>query len=139
MVFDSGPLIPPVLASSSVPLVFTPTRIDGRLFSDAGIVNNFPVELLDGRCRIILGVYATPLKTTSEADLTNSLAVLKRSWDVGMFNASQGKFERCDCLICPEALGRFGIFDTKNLDAIEQIGYDVACGRMDEILDLCRG
>jgi NTE family protein len=136
VVFDAGPLIPPVLASSSVPLVFTPTRIDGRLFSDAGIVNNFPVELLEGRCRITLGVYATPLRATSESDLTHSLAVLKRSWDVGMFNASKPKFEKCDLLICPEELGRFGIFDTKNLDEIEQIGYVAACEQMDTILRL---
>lgn len=139
VVFDSGELIAPLLASSSVPFVFTPTRIGGRPFSDAGIVNNFPVELLEDRCRVILGVYATPLKSASDADLTHSLAVLKRSWDVGMFNASQGKFKKCDCLINPDALGRFGIFDTKNLDEIERIGYDVACGRVDEILALCRG
>jgi len=138
VVFDSGPLIPPVLASSSVPLVFTPTRIDGRLFSDAGIVNNFPVELLESRCRVILGVYATPLNARSASDLTNSLAVLKRAWDVGMFKVSQAKFDRCDLLICPEELGRFGLFDTKKLEEIEKIGYDAARERMDAILKLCR-
>ena len=43
-VFDSGPLIPAVLASASVPGLFPPTLIDGEHFIDGGIVNSIPIE-----------------------------------------------------------------------------------------------
>lgn len=42
-VFDSGPLIPAVLASSSVPGLLPPTTIDGETFIDGGIVNSIPI------------------------------------------------------------------------------------------------
>jgi NTE family protein len=60
--FDSGPLISPVLASSSYPMMFSPVEIDGRLYADGGIVNNFPVELLEGRCGVLLGVHVSEVR-----------------------------------------------------------------------------
>ncbi|ROS23846.1 patatin-like phospholipase family protein [Cellulomonas sp. PhB150] len=41
--FDSGPLIPAVLASSSVPGILPATEIDGEHFVDGGIVNSIPL------------------------------------------------------------------------------------------------
>lgn len=133
VVFDRGPLIPAVLASSSVPLVFTPIEIDGRTYADGGIVNNFPVEHLERRCRVILGVYASPLRGILPSELTSSLAVLKRALEVGMFQASQAKFRRCDVVLCPERLCRFGSFEKKHLEAIEAVGYDAAVQRLADI------
>lgn len=43
--FSSGPLIPAVLASASVPGLLPPTRIDGEHFIDGGIVNSIPIEV----------------------------------------------------------------------------------------------
>jgi len=134
VVFDSGLLIPAVLASSSMPMVFTPTEIDGRWFSDGGIVDNFPVEPLEGRCDVILGVYASPLRAVHQADLTTSIAVLQRALEVGMFLAAAPKFERCDVVICPRSLSQYGTFDTKHLEEIEAIGYAAALERMESIV-----
>jgi NTE family protein len=41
--FDSGPLVDAVLASSSVPGLLPPMRIDGEHFVDGGIVNSIPI------------------------------------------------------------------------------------------------
>jgi len=41
--FDAGPLIPAVLASSSVPGVLPATVIDGEHFVDGGMVNSIPL------------------------------------------------------------------------------------------------
>ena len=41
--FDTGPLIPAVLASSSVPGVLPATVIDGEHFVDGGMVNSIPL------------------------------------------------------------------------------------------------
>lgn len=42
--FTSGPVIPAVLASASVPGLLPPTTIDGEHFIDGGIVNSIPIE-----------------------------------------------------------------------------------------------
>lgn len=133
VIFDSGPLIPAILASSAVPLVFTPVQIDGRWFSDGGIASNFPVELLQGRCRMLLGVFATPRREILWAGLTSSVAVVQRSLEVGMYLASRVKFERCDVVISPTELQGFGLFDARNHLQIERIGYEAALRSMAEI------
>lgn len=130
VVFDSGPLIPALLASSSVPIVFTPTEIDGRWFSDGGIVDNFPVSLLEDRCEVILGVYVSPLRPIEATDLSSSLAVLQRALEVRTYLSSHARFDRCDVLVCPAELTRFGTFDTKHLERIESIGYRAALAEM---------
>jgi NTE family protein len=128
--FHSGPLISAVLASSSFPLMFTPMEVGDRVLADGGIVNGFPADLLEGRCRVLLGVHASPIEQLERSDLGSSLAVLKRALDVGMFRASQAKFAKCDVVIRPPNLSRFGVFDTKHLDDIETAGYDAAVAQM---------
>jgi len=43
--FSSGPLIPAVMASASVPGLLPPTQIDGEHYIDGGIVNSIPIEV----------------------------------------------------------------------------------------------
>ncbi|MBA3850348.1 MAG: hypothetical protein C0502_10205 [Opitutus sp.] len=133
-VFDSGPLVRTLLASSCVPMVFAPMEIDGRLYGDGGIVDNFPVQLLEGRCGVILGVHVNPLREIQGNELGTSLAVLERALDVGMFNKSRANFGRCDVVILPLELANYGMFDTKRLGEIEKTGYREAKRRMAEIL-----
>jgi NTE family protein len=134
-IFSSGRLIPAILASASTPLVFTPTEIDGRWYSDGGITNNFPVEPLLGHCDVILGVYASPPRHIEEHDLRSSLAVTYRALEIGMYYSSERKFHQCDLVLSPD-LSRFGNFDTKHLDEIKRLGYKAARERIDEIRGL---
>ncbi len=132
-IFTSGSLIPAVLASSSIPMVFTPTEIDGRWFSDGGIINNFPVEPIRMLCDVLIGVYASPLRQVDRSALKNSLAVSHRAIEVGMYFSSKAKFHECDVFICPEELSRFGLFDTKHLGTILDIGYAATVERIETI------
>jgi NTE family protein len=138
-VFASGRLIPAVLASSSAPLVFTPTEFGGRWFSDGGIIDNFPVDPLFGLCETILGVYASPLLRREQSELKSSLAVGMRALEVGMYYRSRDRFHQCDLVICPPELARYGHFDTKHYADILEIGYRAARERMSEIAGLARG
>jgi len=42
-VFTSGPVTTSLLASSSMPGVFPPVEIEGRLYTDGGVANNVPI------------------------------------------------------------------------------------------------
>ncbi len=131
--FDSGPLIQAVLASACYPLMFTPIEIDGRLYADGGIVSNFPAELLAGRCRVLLGAHASELREVDADDLGNSLSVLRRALEVGIFRTSTAKYGLCDVVLRPSRLSRFGIFEAKHFPEIERIGYEAALAKIDEI------
>lgn len=137
-IFESGRLIPAILASASAPLVFTPTKIGSHYYSDGGITNNFPVEPLVGHCRVILGVYVSPVRTIDRRHLKSSLAVAQRSLEIGMFASSKRKFHECDLVICPSELSRFGPFNTKQLEEIAEIGYHAAREQMENIVRLVK-
>jgi len=135
-IFSAGPLIYPILASCSLPMVFTPTEIDGRWYLDGGIVNNFPVEPIKKLCEILIGVYTSPLRQVEQSTLKTSLAISQRAIEVGMFFSSKRKFRQCDLVICPEELSRFGIFDGKNQRSILEIGYAAALEKIEAIRTL---
>jgi NTE family protein len=132
-IFESGPLIPAILASSSMPMVFTPTEIDGRWYVDGGVINNFPIEPLRGRCDVVVGHYASPLRTVNHADINGVLAVSERALEVGMHFASKQKFHECDVVLtCPE-LNQYSLFDTKQHREIFEVGKRTTLAAMDAI------
>ncbi len=132
-VFADGPLIRPLVASSAVPFAFTPVAIDGRLFADGGILNNFPVEPLLGLCDTLIGVHVSSLRQIAPKELGSSLAVAQRAFEVGMFHASQRQFHRCDLVLRPPGLGRFGLFDVKEREEIFAIGLEAGREALPEI------
>lgn len=125
-VFQEGPLIRTLLASSAVPGVFSPVEIDDSLYSDGGITNNFPVEPLLASCDRIIGVFVNPLKQVTAHELRTSFAVLERAFSMDRTSHSIRKFDDCDLVISPESLAAFGTFSTQHVDEIFRIGYEAA-------------
>ena len=132
-VFESGPLIPAIVASCSMPLVFTPTEIDGRWYVDGGVINNFPIEPLRGRCDVLIGHYASPMRTVKQADLNGAFSVSERALEVAMYFASKPKFHECDVFLSSPQLSHFSMFDTRNHEAIFDIGRRTTLAAMDSI------
>jgi len=135
-VFSQGPLIRPLLASASVPLVFTPTRVGETLYADGGILDNFPTKPLEGLCDVLVGVYVSPLQELAAKRLDNSIAVTQRALEIGMHLASQRRFRHADVLISPDGLRGFGMFDLKRHQEIVELGRQAARERIDEIREL---
>jgi NTE family protein len=132
-IFESGPLIPAILASCSMPMVFTPTEVDGRWYVDGGVINNFPIEPLRGRCDVVVGHYASPLRSLRQEDLSGVLAVSERALEVGMHFTSKQKFHECDVMLtCPE-LNEYGLFDTRNHRRIFEAGRRATLDSLDSI------
>jgi NTE family protein len=132
-VFASGPLVRPIIASSSMPLVFTPTRVGDRLFIDGGVIDNFPVAPLLGLCDVVLGVHVSPLREVDGETLGSSLAISHRALEIGMYYASKRHFHQCDLMIRPEGLRQYALFDVKPRREIHDRGYEAAVARLPEI------
>jgi NTE family protein len=52
-----------IIASSSYPGMLSPYELNGNLYSDGGILNHFPTDLIQGKCDVIIGIYVSPIQT----------------------------------------------------------------------------
>ena len=132
-VFESGPLVLPLLASSSVPGVYSLTIIDDRWYVDGGVVDNFPVRLLKGRCDVIIGSHVSPLPEVKTTDFDSALDVAQRALDIGMYAQAHDRFGECDVMVVPTGLDDYGIFDSRHIPEMEAAGYAAAMAQMDAI------
>ncbi len=74
VVFNSGPLMPAVRASMSLPGLFEPVKYDGRLLIDGGVVNPVPHDLLlDMDFVIAVDVSDLPQATGKVPGVTDAL------------------------------------------------------------------
>lgn len=135
MVFSQGELIRPVLASAAMPFVFPPITIEGSLYSDGGITDNFPVEVLASHCDRSIGVYVNRIEPVERDDLTNSIDVLLRAYHIGVNEHDRDSFARCTVLITPELNG-FTTFGMQHLQEIHDRGYEAAKGAKEQLLKL---
>jgi NTE family protein len=117
-----------ILASSSFPGVMSPYECNGKLYSDGGILNHFPTDILIEKCDTLIGVYVSPIQKIEAKDLTSIKAVTARAFDLFSANSSIHKFDHCHWLIEPEALSLYSTFETSKvkMEAIFDIGYESA-------------
>jgi NTE family protein len=74
--FDQGPVVDAVLASSAVPGLLPPVKVDGRHYLDGGLVHSIPV----GRA---LAQGATEVYVLQVGRIERPLQVPRRPWEVG--------------------------------------------------------
>lgn len=127
-VFRSGNLGDAVRASMSFPIVFQPINIDGDLYYDGGIYDNFPVDVMreDFAPSIMIGVDVSTEAIgpqTTLMDQIENLVIQSGSYDLP---ADEGIKLRLD-------LNRFGLLDFPAANAIYKVGYDYTMAMMDSI------
>ncbi|MEZ4828932.1 MAG: patatin-like phospholipase family protein [Bacteroidia bacterium] len=132
-IFSQGPLIKPIIASASFPIIFTPTEIEGELYLDGGIMNNFPAELIRDHCDVLIGVNVSPLRQVTLKDLDGFLEISQRVFELGSDTTSRSKIPICDVYICPEELANYGTFEAGKIEKIFEIGYFATLEQMDTI------
>lgn len=123
-VFSEGELIRPLLASSAFPGLFSPVWIDGTLYSDGGILDNFPIDPVKEDVGRLIGVYVSPLDIIQPESLKYSVNVLERAIRINYSRRSSQKFEHCDLLIRPPKLVDFGLLDVGKMEEIYRVGYE---------------
>ena len=125
-VFDKGNLIDAILASSSFPGVFTPMKIDGILYSDGGMVNNFPIDLIHNKVDVSVGINLSTFESVDENNLSSMFDILNRSYDIIRNTNLRTKNAIADINFVPTMGLNLGTFDTdpKKLNEIFEIGYD---------------
>lgn len=124
-VFEKGDMINAILASAAFPGVFKPMLLEGNLYSDGGILNHFPADIIRNECEFLIGMHLSPNKVLSEKDLSSTANILARSIDLQGSGAELHKLDMCNIGMCPKELTNFNTFDF-NTDKIKEmfnLGY----------------
>ena len=124
--FNTGELIRPIVASSALPPIFSPLQINGKPYCDGGVMNNFPIEPLVGKCSKIIGSYINPADKISKKDIKTSLKLLNRVHHLGLVANNTAKYEQCDYVFLPTNMKNIGFLDSKGILKAYRAGYQYA-------------
>ncbi|OAB31280.1 NTE family protein [Flavobacterium fryxellicola] len=124
----STKIVDAILASSAFPGILSPYEIEGTIYSDGGILNHFPTDILQGQCETVIGVYVSPIQKIEAKDLSSIKAVTTRAFDILSANSNRHKFNICDWVIEPKDLCLYSTFETSKvkMNAVFNIGYEAA-------------
>lgn len=131
----STKIVDALIASAAFPGIISPYEINGETYSDGGILNHFPSDVLYGQCETIIGVYVGPIQKIKAADLNTIRAVTTRAFDIFSANSDTQKFTVCDWVIKPEELCIYSTFETnkERMKTIFNIGYEAAKKSYEEL------
>lgn len=123
-VFNEGKIIPAVIASCSVPIVFTPVEIDGHHYVDGGLLKNFPVSVIREKCEKVIGVDISPVISVKYDRSMKYIVERAMNYMVGANTVEERS--ACDYLIESEAVSKYSLFDFKHVEEIYEEGYNSA-------------
>ncbi len=132
VVLDHGYLPDAIRASMSIPSMFIPFEVEGKLLVDGGLVRNFPVsDVLDMGADIVIGVNVanTPAKRDK---LTSIINILSQAISFSGFRNTAEQRKLVDIYISPDT-GDNNILDFDAADTLIAAGYRAAVKRMDEL------
>ena len=132
--FNSGQLIKPLIASCALPPVFSPIEVNGNLYSDGGVLNNFPIEPLKDTCSKILGSFVNPIEEIDKSEISSSMELMYRVYHIGLDASNIKKFSECDYVFSPKNIDQVGVLDARGIDKAYKIGYESAQKEIDTIL-----
>jgi NTE family protein len=116
-VFDSGPLARAVRASCSVPGVFEPLNLDGRVLADGGLVDDVPTDVARRLgAEVVVGVNLNT-RQRHNSPPGNILDIVYYSLEILLARCSQQSLAVADVVVSPELQG----FHYRDLGRIEEL------------------
>lgn len=120
MVFTSGPVADAVRASISVPGVFVPEKIDGRLLVDGGVIDRIPVSVVkELGADIVIAVDVSPIKVNG--DVTSIYDVIIQSIEIMQHELVMNRQIASDLMMRP-AVEQFSSRAFTNIEDIIRVG-----------------
>lgn len=131
VIFDKGPIADAVRASISIPGIFVPEKLDGRLLVDGGVVDRVPVSVVkEMGADIIIAIDVSHVKTNAE--ITSIYDVIMQSLDIMQKELVTHREIASDFMIRP----RVEMYSSRaftNIEEIIKIGEEETRKHMDSI------
>ena len=119
--FSKGTLIKPIIASSSIPVLFKPVIINDICYVDGGVLDNLPIKPIENLCNILIGSYVNPVGY--EAKINGLIQIAERTFMLSMSKEVTEKSKNFDFFIAPLELRNYGILDPEKAEDLFKIGY----------------
>lgn len=130
--FNSGPLLPPLLASSAVPIVYRAVEYQGRQLVDGGLLNNLPVEPLLGQAGLrVVGVHCNPIN--HEARIPTFRRLIERTLHLAINANTAARKAQCDLLLEPPELRHYRPLSYRRGPELFEIGYRYTLSKAAEL------
>ena len=121
-VFNTGKIIPAVMASCSVPIIFTPIEINGRHYVDGGLLKNFPVSTIRDVCDRVIGIDISPVISVEYDRSMKYIVERAMNYMVGANTVEERN--ACDYLVELNEVSDYSLFDFKHIEEIYEKGYE---------------
>lgn len=123
-VIDSGNhLIDYLLASMSIPAVFEPVFMDGKIYVDGGSLNHFAALPIREKVDYLIGLDVMP--PTKTAFLTGPMNLITTYiHSIAQITGEEGR-AACDYLIDSYAIEKYRILDFSKFEEIYEYGYQL--------------
>lgn len=122
--FHEGPLGERVVASCSIPIVFSPVEIDGIHYVDGGVLRNLPAWIIREKCETLIGINVSPLRTFEYRK--SFLDIGMRTYNLLAKANQQQDMDICDHVIITPELIHYQVFNLKDIHKAYLSGYAAA-------------
>ncbi len=122
--FHEGPLGERVVASCSIPIVFSPVEIDGIHYVDGGVLRNLPAWIIREKCETLIGINVSPLRTFEYRK--SFLDIGMRTYNLMAKANQQQDMDICDHVIITPELIHYQVFNLKDIHKAYLSGYAAA-------------
>ena len=115
--FKEGDLLHPVLASCAIPGLFNPVKMNDELYSDGGILDNFPLTPFEDSEYPVIGSYVSYPSGKKNNELNSTLRILEHSFKLMSLASEEYKFFNTYATVC-FPLEEFSGFTKTEIDKI---------------------
>jgi NTE family protein len=131
--FSSGELIMPLIASSALPVLFSPVKLNDNQYLDGGLLNNLPVEPFLEENIVRIGVHVNPVGCKN--NLLSSFRIIERSIELSVYKNISHRKKLCELFIEPPELRCFTTFDFSKSKELFKTGYEFASAAIKKFLE----
>lgn len=136
-VFKSGPMDGAVRASMSIPGVFQPVRIDGKVLVDGGVLKRLPIsEAKDLGADVVIAVDALGAPT-EEPNIESVFKIIEKAYLTLDWKTAQNEYKHADINIIPDMGSKSLYIFKENIKAIEA-GRAAAIQALPQIIKLLK-
>lgn len=131
-VFSRGPISERVAASCSIPIAFSPVKIDGVNYVDGGVLRNLPAWTIRDKCKYLIGVDCSPMGREKYSS-RSMLDIAFRSFRLIAKSTVPYDRQLCDLVIDTPDIAHYKTFNLKDIRRCFQSGYDSARRALENI------
>ncbi|NLP57810.1 patatin-like phospholipase family protein [Lutibacter sp. B1] len=136
-IMDKGFLPEAVNASGAFPTLFSPIEVDGKLLTDGGVVNNFPVDEVRAMgADVIIGVDIQSGLEKKE-NLDSAVKVMNQIVGFQMYNTLEEKRNKVDVLIKPDTKG-YNVVSFDKVEEILALGEEASLEKQQELEEIAK-